>query len=99
MIDTEYRISFVYNCLVRNGTLATVNLSKMEITSEHAKKIAKVINCNKMLLELDISHNLLGDDGMCTICNSLRDSYIDSETLTVKNKVFNKHPFGVLYVV
>ena len=81
MIDTEYRISFVYNCLVRNGTLATVNLSKMEITSEHAKKIAKVINCNKMLLELDISHNLLGDDGMCAICNSLRDS----ETLQILN--------------
>ena len=74
MLNIEYRINFVYNCLVRNDKLTVVSLSKMGITSEYAKKFAKVISCNKVLKGLDISHNLLGDDGMCIICESLRDN-------------------------
>ena len=74
MLNIEYRINFVYNCLVRDDKLTVVSLSKMGITREYAKKIAKVISCNKVVKGLDISHNLLGDDGMCIICESLRDN-------------------------
>ena len=84
--NTEYRLNFVFRCLVQNDTLPSVKLSKMEITSEYAKKVAKVIDRNLVLQDLDISHNLLGDDGMLIICDSLKSN----ETLQILNISENK---------
>ena len=70
--DAEYKIKFVCSCLVDNCCLTSIQLSKMEVTSKSAEKVAKVIECNEILEDLDISHNLLGNDGVCVIGNSLK---------------------------
>ena len=70
--DAEYRIKFVCSCLSDNCYLTSIKLSKMEITNESAEKLAKVIECNVVLEDLDISDNLLGDNGVCIISNSLK---------------------------
>ena len=88
--NTEYRINFVCNCLVQNDRLTSVKLSKMEITSESAKEVAKVIDRNTVLQDLDISQNLLGDDGMLIICDSLKNNET-LQTLNIsKNKITSK---------
>ena len=70
--DAKYRIKFICSCLRDNCNLTSIKLSKMEITSESAEKLAKVIECNEVLENLNISNNLLGDHGVCIISNSLK---------------------------
>ena len=79
--NTEYRINFVCSCLVDNDHLTSINLSKMEITSDGAKELAKVIDHNISLQVLDISNNSLGDNGIFVISDSLKSN----ETLQALN--------------
>ena len=72
MSDAEYKIKFLCSCLSDNCHLTSIKLSKMKITSKSAEKLSKVIKCNEVLKDLDISDNLLGDDGVCIISNSLK---------------------------
>ena len=82
--DAEYRIRFVCSCLIQNDSLTSIKLPKMEITSKHAEMVAEVIEYNKVLQDLTIRHNSLGDDGLHGICNALKNNE-RLQTLDVSN--------------
>jgi len=75
--DSNYAAELLSTCLKDNTTLVELDLSKSrwystDITIEGAKKIAEAIQVNKTLQKLDISSQVICNDGIMAIGESLK---------------------------
>ena len=86
--DAEHRASLISSCLAEDKHVKEIVLTKLELTAKGACKLAKAIAHNDVLENLDISRNIIGDDGIYTISASLynTDSFDKvNKTLTLFN--------------
>ncbi|XP_065896177.1 NLR family CARD domain-containing protein 3-like [Dysidea avara] len=72
--DTNYAVELISTCLKDNCTLTKLDLLRIKIASEEAKKIAEVLEVNKTLQKLDISLQCIDDEGAMAIGESLKNN-------------------------
>jgi len=72
--DVEHRASLISSCLGEDKCVKKIVLSKLEMTSKGASKLAEAIAHNDVLENLDISKNMIGDDGLFDIAASLSNT-------------------------
>jgi len=69
--DVEHRASLISSCLSEDKHVKQIILSKLDMTGKGACKLAEAIAHNDVLEDLDLSHNCIGDDGLCALSTSL----------------------------
>ena len=93
VVITDFEVKILSDCLKVNNTLTELNLSAASlnpkntiyklnnITDEEMKEFVKFLIANTMLQNLDISHNVVSDDGVSFIT----DCFKMNSTLSILN--------------
>ena len=87
--DADHLVMCLSECLKEDNMVQKINLhgyANKNITSEGAIKIAEAIKVNKILQELDISHNNISDNGAAAISDALKSN----NSLQILSMSYNK---------